>query len=126
MMQRKPLALTMMALFATPLAIPCSASAAAQGGAVSEATTVAEAATSGTTPAAPAATLPQTDVSGASIRDEYQRDMATVGGKVPTAIRDIPIPEILLSTRDSLDLGIYAEIEAAGKFAEGDPLKILR
>lgn len=90
MMQRKPLALTMMALFATPLAIPCSASAAAQGGAVSEATTVAEAATSGTTPAAPAATLPQTDVSGASIRDEYQRDMATVGGKVPTAIRDIP------------------------------------
>lgn len=90
MMQRKPLALTMMALFATPLALPCSASAAAQGGAVSEATTAAEAATSGTTPAAPAATLPQTDVSGASIRDEYQRDMATVGGKVPTAIRDIP------------------------------------
>jgi len=42
-----------------------------------------------------------------------------------TAARDIPIPEILLKTRDSLDLGIYAEIEAAGKFAEGDAVKIL-
>jgi uncharacterized protein YcbX len=43
-----------------------------------------------------------------------------------TAFRDIPIPEILLKARDSLDLGIYAEITSAGKFAEGDPIKILR
>jgi uncharacterized protein YcbX len=42
-----------------------------------------------------------------------------------TALRDIPIPEILLSSRDSLDLGIYAEIEAAGRIAENDALKIL-
>jgi MOSC domain-containing protein len=43
-----------------------------------------------------------------------------------TAFRDIPIPEILLKARDSLDLGIYAEIVSPGKFAEGDPIRILR
>ncbi len=43
-----------------------------------------------------------------------------------TALRDIPIPDILMKSRDSLDLGIYAEIETAGKFAEGDALKIMR
>ena len=43
-----------------------------------------------------------------------------------TALRDIPIPEILRSSRDSLDLGIYTEIETPGKIAEGDALKILR
>lgn len=42
-----------------------------------------------------------------------------------TALRDIPIPDILLNTRDSLDLGIYAEIESAGKIAENDGLKIV-
>jgi uncharacterized protein YcbX len=42
-----------------------------------------------------------------------------------TALRDIPIPEILLSSRDSLDLGIYAEIETPGKIAEGDALIII-
>lgn len=42
-----------------------------------------------------------------------------------TALRDIPIPDILQSARDSLDLGIYAEIETPGKIAEGDALKIL-
>jgi uncharacterized protein YcbX len=42
-----------------------------------------------------------------------------------TALRDIPIPDILLSARDSLDLGIYAEIETPGKIAEGAPLKII-
>lgn len=42
-----------------------------------------------------------------------------------TALRDIPIPEILRSSRDSLDLGIYTEIETPGKIAEGDALKIL-
>ncbi|HVT56708.1 MAG TPA: MOSC domain-containing protein [Xanthobacteraceae bacterium] len=43
-----------------------------------------------------------------------------------TAHRDIPIPAILLSSRDSLDLGIYAEIETPGRIAEGDALTILR
>lgn len=43
-----------------------------------------------------------------------------------TALRDIPIPEILLKMRDSLDLGIYAEIAAPGEIAEGDPLQIPR
>jgi uncharacterized protein YcbX len=43
-----------------------------------------------------------------------------------TALRDIPIPDILLKSRDSLDLGIYTEIETPGKFAEGDALKIIR
>lgn len=42
-----------------------------------------------------------------------------------TALRDIPVPEILLSSRDSLDLGIYAEIESAGKIAENDAMKIV-
>jgi uncharacterized protein YcbX len=42
-----------------------------------------------------------------------------------TALRDIPVPEILLSTRDNLDLGIYAQIESAGRIAENDALKIL-
>jgi uncharacterized protein YcbX len=42
-----------------------------------------------------------------------------------TALRDIPIPEILRSSRDSLDLGIYTEIETPGKIAEGDAMKIL-
>jgi uncharacterized protein YcbX len=43
-----------------------------------------------------------------------------------TAMRDIPIPQILREQRDSLVLGIYAEIETPGRFAEGDTLEILR
>ncbi|HWK86872.1 MAG TPA: MOSC domain-containing protein [Xanthobacteraceae bacterium] len=43
-----------------------------------------------------------------------------------TAVRDIPIPQILRERRDSLVLGIYAQIEAPGRFAEGDPIEILR
>lgn len=42
-----------------------------------------------------------------------------------TALRDIEIPAILSRSRDSLDLGIYAEIKTPGKIAEGDPIKIL-
>ncbi len=43
-----------------------------------------------------------------------------------TAERDIPIPQILRERRDNLILGIYAEIEAPGRFAEGDTIEILR
>jgi uncharacterized protein YcbX len=43
-----------------------------------------------------------------------------------TALRDIPIPEILLKSRDSLDLGIYAEIISPGEIAEGDTLQLSR
>ena len=87
MMQRKPLTVAMMALFATPFAVAYASPAMAQS--------TFDAPTSGTTQtttqgAAQAATLPQTEVSGTSIRDDYQRDISTVGGKVPTAIRDIP------------------------------------
>lgn len=93
MMQRKPLALAMMAIFATPLAVTYAANAMAQSTAPNAPVT--NTATSAATPAAPAASapaaaLPQTEVSGTSIREEYMRDMSTVGGKVPTAIRDIP------------------------------------
>lgn len=42
-----------------------------------------------------------------------------------TALRDIEIPAILRRSRDNLDLGIYAEVKAPGKIAEGDPIKIL-
>lgn len=87
MMQSKPLTVAMMALFATPFAVAYASPAMAQS--------TFDAPTSGTTQtttqgAAQAATLPQTEVSGTSIRDDYQRDISTVGGKVPTAIRDIP------------------------------------
>ncbi|WP_087721824.1 TonB-dependent receptor [Pandoraea sp. PE-S2T-3] len=96
MMQRKPLALAMMALFATPLATtfatPAMAQSAASSASSSAPATAGDASASPAAPAAnaPAAALPQTEVSGTSIRDEYQRDVSTVGGKVPTAIRDIP------------------------------------
>ena len=43
-----------------------------------------------------------------------------------TALRDIPIPQILRERRDSLVLGIYAGIETSGRFAEGDTIEILR
>jgi hypothetical protein len=43
-----------------------------------------------------------------------------------TAARDIPIPEILLKSRDSLDLGIYAEIVSPGEITAGDTLRISR
>jgi uncharacterized protein YcbX len=43
-----------------------------------------------------------------------------------TAVRDIPIPKILIERRDSPVLGIYAEIETPGRFAEGDTIGILR
>jgi uncharacterized protein YcbX len=43
-----------------------------------------------------------------------------------TAVRDIPIPQILRERRDSLVLGIYAGIETPGCFAEGDAIEILR
>ena len=43
-----------------------------------------------------------------------------------TAMRDIPIPQILRERRDSVVLGIYAEIETSGRFAEGDTIEILR
>lgn len=103
MTQRTPLALAMMALFAAQLATPAysqQAPASAQttpadattdtttGSAVS--TPAAGASTAGASGANGAAALPQTNVSGASIRDDYQRDVSTVGGKIPTAIRDIP------------------------------------
>jgi uncharacterized protein YcbX len=42
-----------------------------------------------------------------------------------TALRDIEIPAILRRSRDNLDLGIYAEVKARGKIAEGDLIKIL-
>ncbi|WP_150667725.1 TonB-dependent receptor [Pandoraea anhela] len=87
MMQRKPLALAMMALFAAPIAVTYASPAMAQS-AAPNATTAPTAAAA--VPSTPAAALPQTDVSGASIREEYQRDVSSVGGKVPTAIRDIP------------------------------------
>lgn len=101
MMQRKPLALAMMALFATPLATTFATPAMAQSAAASPAASAptpadgaqpAPATNAQATPAADAGAtaLPQTNVSGNSIRDDYQRDMSTVGSKVPTAIRDIP------------------------------------
>jgi catecholate siderophore receptor len=83
MMQRKPLALAMTALFAAPLAVTCAAPAMAQSTAPASPQGAAQSTTAATA-------LPQTDVSGAAIRDDYQRDVATVGGKMPTAMRDIP------------------------------------
>ena len=41
-----------------------------------------------------------------------------------TAHRDIDVPEILLRRRGNVDFGIYAEITAKGKIAEGDPVEI--
>jgi uncharacterized protein len=41
-----------------------------------------------------------------------------------TAHRDIDIPEILLRRRGNADFGVYAEVIAAGKIAEGDPVEI--
>lgn len=75
MMQRTPLALALTAAF-TALAAPVHAQSS-------------DAPAAASAPAASTA-LPQTDVNDSSIRDDYQRDVATVGGKVPTAIRDIP------------------------------------
>jgi uncharacterized protein len=41
-----------------------------------------------------------------------------------TALRDIDLPEILLRRRGNVDFGVYAEVTAAGKIAEGDPVEI--
>jgi uncharacterized protein len=41
-----------------------------------------------------------------------------------TALRDIDVPEILLRRRGNVDFGIYAEVTATGKIAEGDPIEI--
>jgi uncharacterized protein YcbX len=41
-----------------------------------------------------------------------------------TALRDIDIPEILSHRRGDIDFGIYAEVTAAGKIAEGDRVEI--
>jgi uncharacterized protein len=41
-----------------------------------------------------------------------------------TALRDIDVPEILLRRRGNVDFGIYAEVTATGKIAEGDPVEI--
>jgi hypothetical protein len=41
-----------------------------------------------------------------------------------TALRDIDIPEILWRRRGDADFGVYAEVTAAGKIAEGDRIEI--
>ncbi len=41
-----------------------------------------------------------------------------------TALRDIDIPEILWRRRGDADFGVYAEVTAAGKIAESDPVEI--
>jgi uncharacterized protein YcbX len=41
-----------------------------------------------------------------------------------TALRDIDVPEILWRRRGNAGFGVYAEIAAAGKIAEGDPVEI--
>jgi uncharacterized protein YcbX len=41
-----------------------------------------------------------------------------------TALRDIDIPGILSHRRGNIDFGIYAEVTAAGKIAEGDRVEI--
>ncbi len=41
-----------------------------------------------------------------------------------TALRDIDIPDILWRRRGNIDFGVYAEVTAAGKIMEGDPVEI--
>jgi uncharacterized protein len=41
-----------------------------------------------------------------------------------TALRDIDVPEILWRRRGNADFGIYAEVVAPGKIAEGDSVKL--
>jgi uncharacterized protein YcbX len=41
-----------------------------------------------------------------------------------TALRDIDVPENLWRRRGDADFGVYAEVTAAGKIAEGDPVEI--
>ena len=41
-----------------------------------------------------------------------------------TALRDIDVPEILWHRRGNADFGVYAEVTAAGKIAEGDTVEI--
>lgn len=41
-----------------------------------------------------------------------------------TALRDIDIPEKLWRRRGDVDFGVYAEVTAAGKITEGDPVEI--
>jgi uncharacterized protein YcbX len=41
-----------------------------------------------------------------------------------TALRDIDVPENLWRRRGDADFGVYAEVIAAGKIAEGDPVEI--
>jgi len=41
-----------------------------------------------------------------------------------TALRDIDVPEILWHRRGNADFGVYAEVMAAGKIAEGDTVEI--
>ena len=41
-----------------------------------------------------------------------------------TALRDIDVPEILWRRRGNADFGVYAEVIAAGKIAEGDAVEM--
>ena len=41
-----------------------------------------------------------------------------------TALRDIDVPEILWHRRGNADFGVYAEVTASGKIAEGDTVEI--
>jgi len=38
-------------------------------------------------------------------------------------VHDIDIPEILWRRRGNIDFGVYAEVTAAGKIMEGDPVE---
>ena len=40
-----------------------------------------------------------------------------------TAIRDLPIPRILMDTYDHADFGIYAEVIEGGMIAPGDTIE---
>ncbi len=42
-----------------------------------------------------------------------------------TAARDIDVPDALYRLTGEDDCGIYAEVIAAGRIAEGDPIKII-
>ena len=41
-----------------------------------------------------------------------------------TALRDVDVPELLWRRRGNADFGVYAEVTAAGKIAEGDPVEV--
>jgi MOSC domain-containing protein YiiM len=42
-----------------------------------------------------------------------------------TAARDIAVPDALYRLTGEDDCGIYAEVIAAGRIAQGDPIKII-